>query len=142
MPAEYPDLPRVAVGAVVIHQERVLLVERANPPSKGVWAVPGGSVELGETLQEATEREVLEEAGVTIRAGDPIYCFDSVIRDREGRVRYHYVIIDLVADYVSGELVAGDDASGARWVAADELDALGVSPLTRDLLAAKLGFGV
>jgi ADP-ribose pyrophosphatase len=95
---EYPDAPRVAVGAIVIHHQQVLLVLRGQPPSQGLWAIPGGSVELGETLQQAAEREIREETGLLIRAGEPVYIFDTVQRDDEGRVRFHYVIVDVLAE--------------------------------------------
>ena len=96
---EYPDLPRLAVGAVVVHQNRVLLVRRAKAPAKGLWAIPGGSVRLGETLQQAAEREILEETGLTIRAGEPMLTFETIRRDPNGQVRFHYVIVELKAVY-------------------------------------------
>jgi len=136
----YPDHPILAVGAVVIHQGRVLLVRRLRPPGQGQWAIPGGKVDLGETLAQAAEREILEETGLTIAAGEPIYTFELVDRDSEGGVRYHYVIIDLAAEYVSGKLRAGDDAEEARWVAPEELETLGIHPRTRELLG-KFNFG-
>jgi 8-oxo-dGTP diphosphatase len=138
---DYPDKPRVAVGAVVFNNKRVLLVRRGQPPSEDLWAIPGGSVEIGETLQEAAEREILEETGVTIRAGDPVYTFDAIERDGTGKIRFHYVIIDLSADYVKGDPTAGDDALEARWVTAQEIDELQVSPPTLKLLKGKFRFG-
>lgn len=138
----YPAKPAVAVGAVVFHQRRVLLVKRSKAPSLGVWAIPGGSVELGETLQQAAEREILEETGITIRAGEPIFCFDAIEREASGRVKFHYVITDVLADYVAGEPIANDDALDARWVAAEELDDLNVSEITLELLGNRLCFGV
>ena len=137
----YPSHPRVAVGAIVFRENRVLLVRRGKAPAGGVWAIPGGSVELGETLQEAAEREILEETGLTIRAREPVFTFDAVERDAVGRVRFHYVIVDLMADYLTGEPVPGDDALEVRWVSADELPALELSGITRDLLAQQFGFG-
>jgi 8-oxo-dGTP diphosphatase len=137
----YPDQPRVAVGAVVFKQDRVLLVQRARPPGQGQWAIPGGKVCLGETLQQAAEREILEETGIIIAAHEPVLIFDVVDRDGDGRIRYHYVIIDLAADYVGGELRAGDDALAARWVSSDELQTLPVNPLTRKLLHRQYRFG-
>jgi ADP-ribose pyrophosphatase len=131
---EYPSAPQVAVGAIVSRDGRVLLVRRARPPSEGQWAIPGGRVELGETLQEAAEREVKEETGLSIRAKQPVYTFDVVLRDEAGRVRFHYVIVDLQGEYVSGDLVPGDDALEARWVAAEELDELPVNPTTLQVL--------
>jgi 8-oxo-dGTP diphosphatase len=137
--SEYPDAPRVAVGGVVIRGEEVLLVLRGNPPAPGQWAIPGGSVHLGETLQAAVERELLEETGVTVRAGEPVYVLESIVPGDGGRPRYHYVIVDLLASYVSGEPTAGDDAREARWVHARDLDRLKVTRKTVELLT-KLGF--
>ena len=137
----YPDAPRVAVGAVVFHEERVLLVRRGQAPSDGQWAIPGGGVELGETLAQAAEREIREETGVLIAAGEPIYVFDLIERDPADGVRFHYVIVDLAARYIGGEPYAGDDAAEARWVSAHEIKQLTVSPPTRKLLARHYGFG-
>jgi ADP-ribose pyrophosphatase len=131
----------VAVGAVVFKDEFVLLVRRGQSPAKDLWAIPGGSVEIGETLQEAAEREILEETGVQIRASKPIYTFDVIDRDAAGKVRFHYVIVDLVADYVLGEPSAGDDAVEARWVSAKEINNLKVSTTTLKLLKDRFGFG-
>lgn len=137
----YPDRPRVAVGTIVFKDGCVLLVRRGKPPAEHHWAIPGGSVELGETLQEAAEREIREEAGIRVRAGDPAFTFDTVIRDDEGRIRFHYVIVDLVAEYISGEVKAGDDAADARWVSPGELDDLLTSPITLKVLHTYFGFG-
>ena len=135
---EYPDLPRVAVGAVVIHNERILLVKRGKQPAQDEWAIPGGSVELGETLQAAAEREIREETGVIIRAGKIIYTFDTIVKDGD-RTRFHYVILDFEASYVAGEPRAGDDVLEAGWFAPDDLKTLGVNSRTLRLLA-KIGF--
>lgn len=132
--AAYPAGPRPAVGAVVLHAGRVLLVRRGRPPGQGLWSIPGGSVRLGETLQQAAEREVLEETGVAIRARQPIHTFDLVERDAAGRVRFHYVIVDLAADYLSGEPCAGDDAAAACWATAEDLEGPDIHPATRELL--------
>ena len=138
--SEYPDVPRVAVGAIVFKEGRVLLVKRGQPPSQDQWAIPGGRVELGETLQAAAEREIKEETGLTIRAGDPAYIFDAIQRDDAGRVRFHYVIVDLLADYLAGEPRPGDDAREARWVAPQDLADLPVSQTTLDVLKNVLHF--
>jgi 8-oxo-dGTP diphosphatase len=133
--SQYPDMPRVAVGAVVIRDGRVLLVRRGKAPASGLWAIPGGSVRLGETLKQAAEREILEETGLTIRAADPLLTFESIHRDAAGRVRFHYVIVDLAAEYVSGTLAPADDASDARWFSRAEAAAEPqIVPRTRELL--------
>ena len=137
---DYPSSPRVAVGAVVFNENRVLLVKRDNPPGKGLWAIPGGRVKLGETLQVAAERETREETGVIIRAKDPIYTFDVIERDVRGRIRFHYVIVDLLADYISGQPNPGSDACDARWIAHPELDELALSTSTRKFLKEKIQF--
>jgi len=137
---DYPNHPRVAVGAVVFKDGNVLLVRRGQPPADGIWAIPGGRIELGESLQAAAEREILEETGVRIRAGQPVYTFDVIEHDGDGRIRFHYVIVDLVAEYVGGEPTAGDDAREARWVSAAELDHLSVSRTTKYLLETQFQF--
>jgi len=137
----YPNHPRVAVGAVVFREDRVLLVLRGKPPAEKQWSIPGGCVELGETLQEAAEREIVEEAGIIIQAKNPICTFDVIERDENGDIRFHYVIVDLAADYVSGELRAGDDAVAVSWVLPKELNERNVSDATRKLLAQCYGFG-
>jgi ADP-ribose pyrophosphatase len=136
---EYPEQPQVAVGAIVIREGKVLLVKRNQPPGDGLWAIPGGRVNLGESLKQAAEREIKEETGVTIDAREPIYTFEVINEDNSG-IRFHYVIIDLVADYVSGEPCPGDDASEARWVSPDELTRLPVSQSTIDVLKDVMHF--
>ncbi|MEM7345397.1 MAG: NUDIX hydrolase, partial [Chloroflexota bacterium] len=120
----YPDAPRVAVGAVVIDKNRVLLVLRNKEPGKGLWAIPGGSVKLGETVQAAAEREVLEETGLKIKAGKVIYTFDAIQRDKAGQIKYHYVILDVEAKAIDPQqpLLPDDDARDARWFTLAELN--------------------
>ena len=139
---DYPDYPRVAVGAVVFKDKCVLLVRRGQPPAEDLWAIPGGSVEIGETLQEAAEREIREETGIRIKATKPIYTFDVIERDKTGSIRFHYVIVDLSAEYVSGEVTAGDDALEVRWFSADEIKTIAVSATTSRLLQNKFHFGI
>jgi len=115
----YPGHPRVAVGAFVFKDNRVLLVRRANPPSEDLWAIPGGKVRLGESLKDAAEREIKEETGISIRAQEPVFTFDHIERDGDDRIRFHYVIVDLKADYISGQPRPGDDALEARWISPD-----------------------
>ncbi|MFB3926642.1 MAG: NUDIX hydrolase [Syntrophales bacterium] len=135
---EYPEHPRIGVGAVVVRDGKILLVKRNYPPAAGLWAIPGGLVELGETLQAAAERETLEETGIMIKARDPVYAFDLIRTDEGGEVRFHYVIVDLMADYVNGEPFPSDDAGEARWFFPEELEEIPVSPQMVDLLK-KLG---
>ena len=136
---EYRELPRVGVGAIVIRDGRILLVKRGSSPGKGLWAPPGGLVELGETVREAAEREILEETGIAVRAKEAFYVFDFVDRDPDGVIKYHYIIIDFLADYLGGEPQAADDVSDARWVSPEEAAALNLSPTTRKLLM-QMGF--
>jgi 8-oxo-dGTP diphosphatase len=136
---EYPDHPRVGVGAVVLRNGRVLLVRRGAEPALGLWAIPGGGLKLGETLQQGAEREILEETGIVIRAGAPVFTGDSFERDGEGRVRFHYVIVDMSADYVGGDVRAADDAIEARWVSPAEIRSISATKTTLKLLR-QIGF--
>jgi 8-oxo-dGTP diphosphatase len=138
--SDYPDVPRVGVGAVVIKNSNVLLVRRGIPPSEGLWAIPGGHVELGETLQETAEREILEETGIVIKAGEPIYAFDLIEQDDSGRIRFHFIVVDVTGEYVSGEPRGADDALEARWLSWEEIEALPVSQNTLKLLKT-INFG-
>jgi ADP-ribose pyrophosphatase len=138
---EYPEHPCVAVGAIVFKGKNVLLVRRGQAPSEDLWAIPGGKVKLGESLQQAAEREIKEETSVTIRAGEPVYTFDLVARDADDRIRFHYVIVDLVADYVAGDPRPGDDALEACWVSAPDLKKLNVAQKTIELLRQRFNFG-
>jgi 8-oxo-dGTP diphosphatase len=126
MSREYPARPIIGVGIVVWHGERVLLVRRARPPRQGQWSLPGGAQQLGEALTEAACREVLEETGLTVKLGEVIATVDSIERDPQGGVRYHYTLIDFTAEAASAALVPGDDAADARWFDLDQLEALGL----------------
>lgn len=130
----YPDNPRVGVGALVIHEGKVLLVKRGVAPNEGLWAVPGGSLDLGESLKECAERETLEETGVAVRAEMPIYAFDYIERDTAGEIRFHFVIIDLQAAYINGVPLGQDDALEARWVGKEDIKTLPVGENTLKLL--------
>ena len=138
---DYPDQPRVAVGAFVFKNDHVLLIRRAKAPSEDLWAIPGGKVRLGESLQKAAEREIKEETGITIRAREPVYAFDHIETDGNNRIRFHYVIVDLCADYGSGAPRPGDDAREARWISTTALKSLHVSKKTLEVLAQLFSFG-
>ena len=121
---EYPARPMVGVGAVVWDGSRVLLARRGKPPAKDSWSLPGGLIELGETVEEAVRREVREECGIEVAVADLLGVFEPLYREPDGRILYHYVVLDFLAHHLSGELRAGDDASDARWVAPADLGAL------------------
>jgi 8-oxo-dGTP diphosphatase len=124
MGREYPDNPLVGVGAVIVERNRVLLIRRGQPPLLGEWSLPGGVLECGETLRDAVVREAREETGLVVEAGEMLGVYERVIRGGEGRVRYHYVLIDFLCRPISGDLNAGSDAADVRWFTRDELPAL------------------
>jgi ADP-ribose pyrophosphatase len=139
VPKKQKDGPRLAVGAVVFEGGKILLVKRNKAPQKGKWAIPGGSVKLGETLQAAAEREVREETGLRVQAKEPFHTFDLIEKDVEGKILFHYVIVDLHADYKGGNIKPADDASDARWFGPEEVETIGTSASTIELLR-KIGF--
>ena len=117
----YPERPVVAVGAVIVHENALLLAKRATEPKRGLWTIPGGKVHLGETLQEAAAREAWEETGLRVRIGEPVYAFDLIERDAQG-VRFHYVIVDFRAELESGEPLVGDGIAELRWFTLADLE--------------------
>jgi mutator protein MutT len=131
---EYPSQPIVGVAAVVLRGAEVLLVRRGREPAKGTWGLPGGVVELGETLVQAVRREVREECAVEIEAGPVVGVFEPMQRDPAGRLQYHYVVVDLLARYLAGEPQADDDAEDACWIALDQLDTLPMQQETREII--------
>ncbi len=134
MSREYPDHPRVGVGAVVLHENRVLLVKRGKAPSLGKWSLPGGLVHLGETTREAVVREVGEECGVRIKVADVAGVVDRVIRDEAGRIRYHYVLVDYLAFPEATRVTPGSDAADVRWVEIDRLAELDTTEGLLDMI--------
>jgi 8-oxo-dGTP diphosphatase len=118
---EYPDRPIVGVGTVIIDQDRVLLVKRGSPPLLGEWSLPGGVVELGETLRAAAEREAVEETGLIVKAGEVLEVLDRIIPGKDAAPQYHYVLIDFLCTVKGGNLRAGGDAEDVAWADASEL---------------------
>lgn len=122
----YPERPIVGVGTVVWHGTEVLLVRRGKAPRVGQWSLPGGAQKLGETIADAARREILEEAGIEVTLGHVIATLDLIERDPEGQVRFHYTLIDFVAEAAERTLRAGGDATDARWFALDAVPGLGL----------------
>jgi ADP-ribose pyrophosphatase YjhB (NUDIX family) len=136
---EYPAAPVVGVGGVVIEGDRVLLVRRKHPPRQGEWSLPGGKLELGESLEHAVRRELQEETGLEVAVGPLVELFDRVHRDEAGRIRYHFVIADYLCRPVGGLLAPGDDASEVVWVARDALAPYQVNAHALAVIAAAFG---
>ena len=134
MGRRYPSLPVVGVGGVVLCGEEVLLVQRGAEPSKGLWSIPGGAVEAGESLAQACAREVAEETGLAVEVGPMVEVLERILRDGEGRVEYHYVLIDFVCSSPRVDPRAGDDAADARWASLESLEGLGLTPDTRRVI--------
>ena len=134
MKREYPETPLVGVGAIIIEQGRVVLVKRGHPPLEGKWSIPGGMLEIGETLRTAVVREAQEETGLTIEPGELLGVFERVLPDEQGRFRYHYVLIDFLCRRLSGELRAGDDADEVRWFRQSEMAKLELARETEEVI--------
>jgi 8-oxo-dGTP diphosphatase len=141
MDREYPDRPLIGVGAIIVDSNRVAVVRRAHEPLKGEWSIPGGVLELGETLRDGVAREALEETGLVIASGEVLEVFDRIARDAEGRIQFHYVLVDFLCRRVSGELRAGGDASEARWIAAAELNRFSIADSAQAVLRKGLEKG-
>ena len=117
----YPERPIVGVLAVVLRGNRALVVRRSNPPMPGRWGFPGGVLELGETVAQGAMRELLEETGVVAEAAGPLTVIDTIDRDAQGRVRYHYTLVAVIGTWRSGEGIAGDDADEVAWLTRAEI---------------------
>jgi ADP-ribose pyrophosphatase YjhB (NUDIX family) len=112
----YPNRPLVGVGAIIFKRDRILMAQRGKEPLQGWWSLPGGALELGESLQDAVCREVLEETGLLVRPVKLFEVFERILRDNAGAPEYHYVLIDYVCRVTGGELRAGDDVCRVEWV--------------------------
>jgi 8-oxo-dGTP diphosphatase len=134
MQREYPQQPLIGVGAIIVEDGRVLLIKRAKAPLLGEWSIPGGMLELGETLRQGAEREALEETGLVVRATDLLGVFDRIVPDETKRTLYHYVLIDFLCQKVSGDVLAAADASDARWFNRADLSSLSLPSETLKVL--------
>lgn len=132
MGRRYPTRPYIGIGAVVLDADRVLLVRRGSEPQKGLWSIPGGGLELGETLEQGVRREALEETGLDVRIVQSLDTFERILRDDSGRVEYHYVLADFLCEPSGGILRAGDDADQAAWFRREELAGLPTTPLVAE----------
>ena len=135
----YPARPWIAVGVVVMRGGKMLAIQRGKEPGKGLWAVPGGMVDLGETAAEAARREAMEETGLDVEVGELFWLADAIGRDGEGRVRYHNVVVDFVATADEGEPVCADDAMDVRWVGPDEVEDVPFTPSMYPMLEKLFG---
>ena len=131
MKREYPTAPIAGVAATVFRGSEVLLVRRGNEPSKGKLGIPGGVVKLGETAEDAVVREVEEETGIRVRPLRVLDVLDSIVRDDEGGIRLHYVLIEFLCEPIGGELNASSDVSDAMWAPIESLEELNVMPRTK-----------
>jgi 8-oxo-dGTP diphosphatase len=138
MKREYPDSALVGVGAIIIEDGRVLLVKRGHAPLAGEWSIPGGVLELGETVREAAVREAQEETGLAVETSELLGVYDRVVRDDDGRTLYHFVLIDFLCRRVSGQAQAAGDAVEARWFTPAEAGELKLAEDTAEVI--RLGF--
>ena len=134
MNREYPDTPLIGVGAIIIDAGRVVLVKRGHEPLKGEWSIPGGVLEVGETLREAAVREAREETGLTVETAELLGVFDRVVKDDHGRTLYHYVLIDFLCRRLEGEPVGAGDADEAAWFTPDEVAKLTLAKDTLEVI--------
>ncbi len=132
---DYPNRPLIGVGVVVFKEDRVLLIRRGKPPREGQWSLPGGRQRLGERIEEAAAREVREEAGLEITVGGLVDVLDSITRDAGGAVQYHYTLVDLMAEWRSGEARAGHDATDTTWADPQDLSGYGLWAETERVIA-------
>jgi 8-oxo-dGTP diphosphatase len=137
----YPDRPIVAVGAIVAENGRVLMARRGKEPSYGLWSVPGGAVHLGEDLKAAARREIKEELGIEVELTDVIEIMERVTRDAEGRIQYHYVVIDYLARHVGGEPTPSLEALEVRWIAPEDFPTYEMTRGTADIILRMLEKG-
>jgi 8-oxo-dGTP diphosphatase len=134
MQREFPEVPLIGVGAVIIEGPRVVLVKRAHPPLQDRWSIPGGVLEVGELVREAAIREAREETGLVVEPVELLGVYDRVLRNAEQRVQYHYVLIDFLCRRVTGDLAAASDAAEVRWFTREELPGMKLAEDTLDVI--------
>ncbi len=139
MKREYPDQPVIGVGGIIFHDRSVLLVKRAQEPGLGQWSLPGGAVELGETLVDALRREILEEVSIEVEIGGLVRVLDKILYDREEKVQFHYVIADYWGWLVSGKARAYSDISDARFVEIDRIREMNIHEEVETTILMGLG---
>ncbi len=127
----YPVVPRAGVGAVVVHEQKMLVVRRDQPPAQGLWTLPGGLVELGESLEQAVCREILEECGARIESTDLLDVVEFIDLDADNKIRYHYIVVDYLAKWIGGDLQPATDVTAAIWMTRAELIQADLAPFTR-----------
>lgn len=125
---EYPERPLVGVGGIVIRDERALLIRRGSAPLEGEWSIPGGMLEIGETISEGVRRELLEETAIEVKVLDLIEVFERLTRDEAGKLKYHFVILDYLCEAVRGESQAGSDVTDVAWACESELNEFSLTP--------------
>lgn len=131
---EYPERPIVAVGGVVIHEGRVLLVRRGQPPLEGRWSIPGGVLEAGETIADGIVRELGEETGSRVRVLELIEIYEKVLRDDQGFPKYHFVILDYACEFLEGTAKAAGDAAEVMWAIEQQLDSLALTTAAKRVI--------
>jgi len=139
MKRDYPQAPIVGVGIVCFRGDEVLLIRRGKPPREGSWSLPGGRQKLGETVRDCALRELRQETGVEAAIGPLVDVVDSLTRDGDGKVQYHYTLVDFRADWRAGDPRSGGDAADARWFAPAELAEIELWRETRRVIAKARG---
>lgn len=134
MNRRYPDRPYVGVGGIIFRGDQVLLIRRGSPPALGKWSIPGGLVELGESLEDAVRREILEEVGLDVRVLDLVAVLDRVINDRDGRIEYHYILLDFLCESAPGDPVPATDADECTFVSLDKLSSYNLTRGTEKVI--------
>lgn len=134
MQREFPEVPLVGVGAIIIEGSHVLLVKRAHPPLQAEWSIPGGVLEVGELVRQAAIREAREETGLIVEPGELLGVYDRILRNLDERVQYHYVLVDFLCRRVAGDLAAASDAAEVRWFTPEELPVLNLAADTLDVI--------